>query len=157
MTRRPFASPLVEVQSPGGRPQLPCSDAGIAAAGAVLAEVGCASFAGGGPPSGVGIGSLIGAGTFTATALSATGLRSVHATHHDIVTRTKRAAINLMTAQRRKTALVSPWPLSAHRRDHERLLVVGIDETVRPPLRDDLVLGPEADAFLAVLADVAEA
>src|SRR5690348_3870874 len=43
------------------------------------------------------------------------------------------------------------------RGDVERALVPCVDEAVGPALRDDLVLGPEAKAFLAVLADVAEA
>src|SRR6185312_6592129 len=36
-------------------------------------------------------------------------------------------------------------------------LVAGVDDAVRPALRHDLGLGPEAHALLAVLADVAEA
>src|SRR3954470_2355583 len=35
--------------------------------------------------------------------------------------------------------------------------VAGIDDPVGPALRDDLVLGPETHALLAILADVAEA
>src|SRR5438046_7894675 len=36
-------------------------------------------------------------------------------------------------------------------------LVVRVDESIGPALGHDLVLGPEAHAFLPVLADVAEA
>ena len=39
----------------------------------------------------------------------------------------------------------------------EGSLVAGVDDAVGPALGDDLVLGPEAHAFLTVLADVAEA
>src|SRR5690349_14082490 len=53
------------------------------------------------------------------------------------------------------TAVSLPSP---ERRDVERCLVAGaVDEAVRPALRHDLVLGPEAQALLAILADVAEA
>src|SRR5947209_1844579 len=45
----------------------------------------------------------------------------------------------------------------SHRRDHEGFLVRRLGETVGPALRDDFVLGPEPQAFLAILADVAEA
>src|SRR5690348_6885874 len=45
----------------------------------------------------------------------------------------------------------------AERRNMEGAFVAGIDEPVRPALSHDLVLGPEAKALLAVLADVAEA
>src|SRR6185369_12836700 len=46
---------------------------------------------------------------------------------------------------------------SAERRNVERGLVSSaVDEAVGPALRNDLVLGPEAKAFHAVLADVAE-
>src|SRR5689334_8508420 len=46
----------------------------------------------------------------------------------------------------------------AERRNVEGALVAGgINEAVGPALRDDLVLGPEAHALLAILADVAEA
>src|SRR4051794_26311006 len=44
---------------------------------------------------------------------------------------------------------------SAHGRDVERVLAVRA--AVGPALGDDLVLGPEAQALLAVLADIAEA
>src|SRR5215213_1717337 len=44
---------------------------------------------------------------------------------------------------------------SPHRRDDEGAFAVGA--AVGPALGDDLVLGPEAQALLAVLADVAEA
>src|SRR5881275_2765335 len=50
----------------------------------------------------------------------------------------------------------SPPIRSAERRDMERRLVVGIGRPVRPTLGNNLGLGPEAHAFLAVLADVAE-
>src|SRR3954470_21369117 len=41
--------------------------------------------------------------------------------------------------------------------DVERSLVAGVNDPIGPALRYDLVLGPKAHAFLAVLADVAEA
>src|SRR6185295_3646671 len=44
---------------------------------------------------------------------------------------------------------------SAESRDDERALAMGA--AVGPTLRHDLVLGPEAKAFLPVLADIAEA
>src|SRR5207248_7569604 len=44
-----------------------------------------------------------------------------------------------------------------HGRDVEGGLVVRVNESVGPALGHDLVLGPEAHAFLTVLADVAEA
>src|SRR5215213_11420550 len=44
---------------------------------------------------------------------------------------------------------------SPHRRDDEGAFAVGA--AVGPALGDDLVLGPEAQTLLAVLADVAEA
>src|SRR3954453_6709106 len=55
------------------------------------------------------------------------------------------------TAERASSPIRSP-----EGRDMERRLVVGIGRPVRPTLGDDLGLGPEAHAFLPVLADVAE-
>src|SRR6185312_11993971 len=70
-----------------------------------------------------------------------------------------------MPPQRRQTPLVrlSPScaglqaPRSPEGGDVECRLVAGVDDAVGPALGDDLVLGPEAKAFLPVLADVAEA
>src|SRR5687768_4350754 len=46
---------------------------------------------------------------------------------------------------------------SPHRRDDERFLMVAGGRAVGPALGDHLGLGPEAQALLAILADVAEA
>src|SRR5437763_3632370 len=59
-------------------------------------------------------------------------------------------------ANRSSSAAISQR-MSAHRRDHERILIIGVDEAVGPALRHDLVPGPETQAFLTVLADVPEA
>src|SRR5436309_1402112 len=45
---------------------------------------------------------------------------------------------------------------SAEGRNMERAFVTGVDEAVGPALGHDLVLGPEAQALLPVLANVAE-
>src|SRR5882757_8678261 len=60
---------------------------------------------------------------------------------------------HLMHAQRAQAVSVSLR--LAHRWDVECVLAVG--PAVGPALGHDLVLGPEAQALLAVLADVAEA
>src|SRR5438270_8153684 len=53
--------------------------------------------------------------------------------------------------------LTADQPALAKCRNMERALVASVDDPVGPALRDDLVLGPEAQALLSVLADVAEA
>src|SRR5689334_20792949 len=52
-------------------------------------------------------------------------------------------------------AVSGPMSRSAHCRDDERAF--SVSAAIGPALRDDLVLGPEANAFLAILSDVAKA
>src|SRR5690349_16626029 len=91
MISSPFASPLVEVQSMGDRPQRPCKDAGMASTDCV--PVAGALRSGGAPvASGAGVASAPGT-TVVLPALLSTGSRPLQAT---IVARVPQSSTGAM-------------------------------------------------------------
>src|SRR5437764_224092 len=80
MTSRPLASPGVDVQSLGARPQRPCSAGGMLTVAAGAGWVDAAGAFAGGAPEASGTESLIVGSPAVFLALSSTGSRPLHDT-----------------------------------------------------------------------------